>query len=300
MKLSIVIPVYCVESTLGRCLESIVGQSFTDFEVILVDDGSPDSCPKLCDEWASRDARIRVIHQKNGGLSNARNTGIRAAIGDVITFVDSDDYVDSDTYKNAMPFIAEADIVEFPVFKFYGSDRQTMLSFSCHDYNNMPDYWLKGRAYEHAYAWNKLYRRQLFEHVRFPEGVVFEDVHTLPRLLANARLVRTIDKGLYYYCYNQTGITATAAGSELSMLLDAHCDVINRWCDDRYYLHVLNIQMDVYEQTGGKPQLPHRRINLSNKSLSPKERIKGLVLNILGVRNICKLNKTIHQWMGRR
>ena len=300
MKLSIVIPVYAVEATLDRCLESIVGQTFTEFEVILVDDGSHDSSPRLCDEWAARDGRIRVIHQENGGLSSARNTGIRAANGEVITFVDSDDFLDIDTYKNAMPFTADADIVEFPVCRFYGSNQQSMLTFEHLEYDDMRDYWLRGRAYEHAYAWNKLYRRQLFDNVRFPEGVVFEDVHTLPRLLANAKRVTTIDKGLYYYCYNQKGITATAAGRELGMLLDAHCDVISRWCDDRYYLHVLNIQMDVYEQSGGKPRLPRRRINLSNKDLSTKERIKGLALNLLGVGNICKLNKILHQWTGRR
>ncbi len=296
MKLSIVIPVYRVEGSLDRCMESIVGQTFTDFEVILVDDGSPDSCPARCDEWARRDNRIRVIHQANGGLSNARNTGIDAARGDVITFVDSDDFLDNGTYEAAMPYADEADIVEFPVFRFYGSERQVKLTFGNHLYGDMQHYWLEGRAYEHAYAWNKLYRRQLFAQVRFPEGIVFEDVHTLPHL--PARAIRTTDAGLYYYCSNPQGITATATGRELGMLLDAHCKVIDRWCDDRYYLHVLNIQMDVCELTGAPPVLPQRQIHIPGTQ-SFKDALKACTLNILGIKNICKLNKAIHRWIRR-
>ena len=98
MRLSIVIPVYRVEQTLERCLESILRQPPADCEVILVDDGSPDACPRLCDEWAERDPHIRVAHQANAGLSAARNTGIKMATGDYITFVDSDDFVGDNTF----------------------------------------------------------------------------------------------------------------------------------------------------------------------------------------------------------
>ena len=94
MKLSVIIPVYKVEKTLGRCLNSISEQPVADMEIILVDDGSPDGCPELCDAWAERDGRIKVIHKANGGLSDARNTGMAIAQGDIITFVDSDDYVE--------------------------------------------------------------------------------------------------------------------------------------------------------------------------------------------------------------
>ena len=99
MKLSVIIPVYQVEATLNRCVESVIGQTFTDLEVILVDDGSPDSCPQKCDEWAEKDSRIHVIHKNNGGLSDARNAGLNMATGDYITFVDSDDYIDSRMYE---------------------------------------------------------------------------------------------------------------------------------------------------------------------------------------------------------
>ena len=110
MKLSVVIPVYRVEATLDRCVESVVGQSFDDIEVILVDDGSPDGCPARCDEWARRDERITVIHKPNGGLSDARNAGIERASGEFITFVDSDDFLDRRTYELVMPLAQQADI----------------------------------------------------------------------------------------------------------------------------------------------------------------------------------------------
>ena len=112
MKLSVVVPVYKVESTLNRCVESIVGQTFKDLEVILVDDGSPDRCPELCDEWACRDSRIRVLHKSNGGLSDARNTGIGMAHGELIAFADSDDYVQTDSFQQAVALADDNDIVE--------------------------------------------------------------------------------------------------------------------------------------------------------------------------------------------
>ena len=130
MTLSVIIPVYGVEHTLNRCVESVVRQTFDDWEIILVDDGSPDDSPRLCDEWAARDSRIHVIHQKNGGLSSARNAGIDAAQGRYVTFLDSDDYLDTDTYRHVIPLMDQADIVEFPFYRFFGSQRQCLVSFS--------------------------------------------------------------------------------------------------------------------------------------------------------------------------
>ena len=206
MKLSVIVPVYRVEATLDRCVESIIGQTFSDLEVILVDDGSPDNCPAMCDEWAEKDGRIRVIHKQNGGLSDARNAGIGIARGEHLTFVDSDDFLATDTYEKVLPLSKDADIVEFPVYRFYGSSSQAVAGFGDHIYHDMEEYWLKGRAYEHTYAWNKIYRRQLFSDVRYPVGRVFEDIHTLPLLLMQAKSVVTTSKGLYYYCANNQGL----------------------------------------------------------------------------------------------
>ena len=291
MKLSVIIPVYRTEQTLNRCVDSVVGQSFCDLEVILVDDGSPDRCPQLCDEWGQRDQRVRVVHQRNGGLSAARNTGIAMAKGEFVTFVDSDDYVDKDTYRQVMPLSEGADIVEFPFYRFYGSPQQTLVTFAAAEYYDMKQYWLEGRAYEHTYAWNKVYRRELFDDILFPVGKVFEDVFTLPRLLQKCRSVATTDKGLYYYCLNNHGITATATGLELQMLLDSHLAAISLWQDDRYYMQVLNIQMDVCRRTGVRPRLHFRRVNPAGVSLTLTSRAKALLLNLIRVSGMCSLNK---------
>lgn len=302
VKLSIIIPVYNVEATLDRCVKSVVEQSFTDMEIILVDDGSPDSSPQLCDEWAQRDPRIRVIHKRNGGLSDARNAGIDIAKGDFITFVDSDDYIDEDTYAAVLPIAEEADIVEFPFVKDGNgivddnkAPQSTTITQLEREYRDMSRYWLEGHAYEHCYAWNKIYRRELFSDVRFPKGQVFEDVHTLPLLLRNTKCIKISDKGLYHYTINEHGITATASGIELLMLLQAHLRTLQQWCDDRYYMHVLNIQLDVCHKSGVQPDLPKRCVSPFTKGLSASQRLKAIVINIFGIKALCYINKRLRK-----
>ena len=166
MKLSVIIPVYRVEDSLDRCVESVLSQHVDDLEVILVDDGSPDKCPSMCDSWAEKDARIRVIHKQNGGLSDARNAGIEVAQGEHITFVDSDDYLAADTLAPLLLMMEDADIVEYSI--------RNRLSLPDNTYTDMNQYWLTGQAYLHTYACNKIYRSRLFETVRFPKGKVFD------------------------------------------------------------------------------------------------------------------------------
>ena len=289
MKLSIVIPVYRVEGTLDRCVESVLIQDVDDMEVILVDDGSPDSCPQMCDQWAARDNRIQVIHKKNGGLSDARNAGIDVAHGDFLTFVDSDDYLAPGTYAPLLDIIEDADILEYAI--------ANRLSPEDHTYTDMNEYWLQGRAYQHTYAWNKIYRRALFEQVRFPKGKVFEDVYTLPQLLKQARKVKTSSKGHYHYCYNPQGITANASGEQLAMLLEAHLSS-QMPLDDTYYLYLLNIQIDVWERLKGDIKLPFRKLN--PQVFHGFERLKAEAHNMLGIKNICKITKVIHRFKEPR
>ena len=300
MRLTIVIPVFRVEDTLDRCLESVVGQTFTDMEIILVDDGSPDRSGSMCDEWARRDQRVRVLHKANGGLSSARNAGLDMARGELVTFVDSDDFVGRDTYGQVVPLALEADIVEFSFCWHYGSIGQETILLADRQHDDMEAYWLQGRAYTHTYACNKIFRRELFSGVRFPEGRVFEDVATLPHLLQKARKVITTHKGCYYYCMNRGGITATAKGDELNMLLESHLDAMTHWQDDAYYMHVLNTQMDVCEQLGCPPVLPMRHVSPLAQGLSGRQRIKAVLLNIIGISRLCHFNKTIHLLTGRR
>ena len=293
MKLSVIIPVYCVEDTLDRCVKSIVSQSYHDFEVILVDDGSPDHCPELCDNWAKRDTRIHVIHKEHGGLSDARNVGIDAAIGEWLAFIDSDDELGEGTLEKVIPMMESFDIVEFPFYRAYGSKQQHLFTFEPKVYDNMEEYWLKGRAYDHTYVWNKIYRKSLFDHVRFPKGEVFEDIHTLPLLLKEARLIATTDQGLYYYHWNNKGITATADGQALESLLKANLKV--KWMDDLYYMRILNIQISVYQRLRKEILLPYRPVQIRTKDLTVTERIKAVMLKVLGVKGVCQLFYTFHK-----
>jgi glycosyltransferase involved in cell wall biosynthesis len=284
MKITVIIPVYCVEATLDRCVESVLCQRVNDMEVILVDDGSPDKCPQMCDEWALKDCRIRVIHKENGGLSDARNAALDIAQGDYVTFVDSDDWISPDTYKPLLDLMGDSDLLEYSI--------AGRLLLPDTTYDNVNDYWLQSKAYTHTYACNKIYKRSLFNNIRYPHGKVFEDVYTLPRLLRHARRITTISQGLYYYCWNSRSITATARGDQLRMLLDAHLTA-GLPMDDTCYLHVLNIQMDVCELTGDAPRLAPRRVRVAG---SAKQRLKALALNIIGIKGICKVNKFLHHF----
>ena len=284
MKLSVIIPVYRVEDTLQHCVESVLGQHVDDMEVILVDDGSPDRCPQLCDEWALRDSRIIVIHKDNGGLSDARNTGIDIAQGDYLTFIDSDDYLAPNTYGPLLGMMGDSDLLEFSI-----ANRLTLEDRTYHDPNS---YWLEAKAYQHTYACNKIYRRSLFRDIRYPKGKVFEDAYTLPRLLRQAHQVTTTTKGYYHYCYNPHGITATADGQALAMLLEAHLGS-NMPMNDEYYMHLVNIQTDVYELTCSPVVLPHRY--LDSHAFSGKDKIKAIILNALGINFLCKSSKLLHR-----
>ena len=307
MKLSIIIPVYRTEATLDRCVMSVLRQNTPDMEVILVDDGSPDNCPALCEGLAARDSRIRIIHKTNGGLSDARNAGIGMATGEYITFVDSDDFICRQTYGPLMQRLEKEpsiDILEYPIFVHHGSPREYLTEFKSETtYHDMEAYWLEGRAYQHTYACNKIFRKSLFDEVRFPVGKVFEDAHTLPLLLRKTQTVATSNEGLYYYCINSFGITQTADGEALRMLLQPHVEMISQMeRRDKdfqiYYLHVLNIQMDVYEQTGDDPILPS--LPIQSDYFTGIAKVKAIALRTLGIKRLCKLNKLIHKlWRNR-
>lgn len=307
MKLSIIIPVYDVEATLNQCVESVVTQDYNDFELLLIDDGSLDKCPQICDRWASKDKRIRVVHQKNGGLSDARNTGIELAQGDYITFIDSDDYIGANTLSPLMNHLKnypQIDILEYPAFLFFGSPKQEELSFPEETvYHDAGTYWYECHAYRHSYAWNKIYKKKLFRNVRYPTGVVFEDVYTLYRLLNNTSTIATINSGRYYYCYNPRGITATADGPELRMLLQHHVGIIQAAqrrdpSFQTYYLHVVNIQIDVYEATGDAPILPY--IHLTPSLFKGIAKLKAITLNKLGINKLCESIHLLHKIWKRR
>lgn len=285
MKLTVIIPVYRVEATLDRCVESVVRQQVPEMEIILVDDGSPDNCPQKCDDWAKKDKRIKVIHKENGGLSDARNAALDIATGDYVTFVDSDDWIAPDTYAPLLEMIGDSDLLEYSI------NGRLQLQDFC--YEDIHEYWLQAQAYTHCFACNKIFRRQLFEGVRFPKGRIFEDVYTLPQLLRKAGKVCTTSHSSYHYTDNTKGITATAGGKGLALLLETHLQS-SMPIDDRYYMYLVNIQMDVWEQTGKRIMLPPHRLNIS--TLEGRQKTKAMFLKILGINTLCKINRLIHRF----
>ncbi len=311
MTLSIIIPVYKVEETLERCIGSIAGQTFQDWEAILVDDGSPDNCPTQCDEWSRRDDRIRVIHKENGGLSDARNAGIAMATGDYITFVDSDDYIGTDTYQLLVDKLQnhpEYDILEFPISKRFADGKDDILTFGECTYNDAKEYWLESKAYLHTYAWNKIYRRELFRDIRFPKGVLFEDAQTLPLILQQAKVVTTTGQGMYYYTQNPQGITALAQGQEWTSLLEAHLraiklmnllDNVSDPAVEELYMHMVDIQIHTYALTGLQPTLPSISIRHAGNNSSLSHKIKLIILKTMGINILCKLYKTLQMTRTR-
>lgn len=210
--ISIIVPIYNVESYVEQCIASLTAQSYERIEIILVDDGSTDSCPEICDGWAEKDSRITVIHKQNGGLSDARNTGIEVARGDFLMFIDGDDYVFPTMCKSMLQTACEfqADIVVsnfvyiYPdgTRKYYRSE----MPKQCVCYTGKGAFieYFKTFRLDFMIAPNKLYRRTLFfdgDRIRFPLGRLGEDAHTSYRILYAANCVAVISEA--FYCYVQ-------------------------------------------------------------------------------------------------
>ena len=212
---SIIIPVYKVEKYLNKCVESVVNQTYKNLEIILVDDGSPDNCPEMCDEWAKKDSRIKVIHRKNGGLSAARNSGIDIAKGEYFCFVDSDDYVDIDfvrflyealKLKSADIAICEITVIDEKNIVIDDSKTRQRISSETKTGLELLGYILPAKTYAYVVACNKLYKRELFKELRYTEGKIHEDEYIIHRLYAKCNKVVLIDKPLYFYLKRENSI----------------------------------------------------------------------------------------------
>lgn len=202
---SIIVPVYKVEQYLVRCVTSLQNQTYKNIEILLVDDGSPDNSGKLCEELVQTDSRIRVFHKENGGLSDARNYGIERALGNYIVFVDSDDYV-TDDYVQILLNACIKNNCKLAVCGFERTEEDTIANQ--HDYSEkvMPaDDVLEQLCINNqdhvlfTVAWNKMYSRDLFEHIRFPKGILHEDEATTYRIVSDVDKVAVISKAMYGY-----------------------------------------------------------------------------------------------------
>lgn len=211
--LSIIVPVYKVERYLPACLESISSQTFRDFECILVDDGSPDGCPALCDEWAARDGRFRVIHKKNEGVVIARNTGLEESRGEWVAFVDSDDRVAPGMYGEMLDAARRegADLVVCGYRDDFGEAKPgKAYTWSCKTLDRAAQLREHTKSYITNFIWNKVAKRTLFtKHaLRFPAGVAGpDDAYVAFHLVFYAEKIAVVNKPFYFYnLQNQSSI----------------------------------------------------------------------------------------------
>ena len=311
MKLSIIVPVYKARRYLQRCIESILQQTYTDYELILVNDGSPDSCGNLCDRFAQECDKVKVIHKKNGGLSSARNAGIAAARGEYITFVDADDTIASGTYYYNMRILLsnpDIDILEYPITKNYESPQSEVLSFKPERISGndiFPD-WIRRKGYEHCFSCNKIYRADLFNFIRFPEGEVFEDTYITPTLYESAYNVFYSDCGFYYYYKNEGSISTSYSFKSQYFLYKNTVSLYDK-VNDTYkmrdeakdiLLNSLDRLTDLHRCSDGKKEeyararrmLKGKKITINElfrMNIPPAQKAKYIIFSLFGVRVHC-------------
>lgn len=235
---SVVVPIYKVENYICRCIDSIVGQTYRNLEIILVDDGSPDNCPVICDEYAKKDARIKVIHKMNGGLSDARNIGMRAASGDYLMFVDSDDWIEKKAVEilyrllishDAQIAIGGMQRVEDKSNRILKSDfNGTKNIVSMTQIQAMKAFFENGCA-----AWGRLYRRSIHSGIEFPVGEINEDEAIVLSLLERCNIVVQTSEIVYNYRCRAESIT-TASFSDKKLAWYRHCEQNLEWIKIHY------------------------------------------------------------------
>ena len=229
MCISVIVRVYKVEPYLRRCVDSILSQTYQDLDVILVDDGSPDACGMICDEYAAADSRVRVIHKQNGGLSSSRNAGMRIAKGEYIAFVDSDDWIEPDMYETMIYAAREknADMVSIGHY----------IDFTDHtDLSGTPDALIYGEdiltefikgTFGGCLAWNKLYKKEFFDDVEFPDGQNFEDFATIYKVTFNMNCAVSLSQPKYHYIQRGNSIVRNRSLKNVRDFWRSHNDWFN-------------------------------------------------------------------------
>ena len=216
VKLSIIVPVYGVAKYLPKCVDSLLAQDISDYEIVLVDDGSPDECPQICDEYSTKYSNIKVVHQVNAGLSAARNSGVSIAEGDYIFFVDSDDYLQPNTLGTLLEQ-AERDNLDVLRFR-YQNVKESGEAFVPHegmktdynDYSAIPTdglTFLNERMWVQCYVVQFLVRREIVLQEQFTPGIYFEDTDWTPRMLLRTKRVASTDLVVYNYLWREGSIT---------------------------------------------------------------------------------------------
>ena len=225
-KISVIVPVYNVEQYLERCVDSIINQTYTNLEIILVNDGSTDNSGKLCDELAKKDERIRVIHKENGGLSDARNRGIEEAESDLVGFIDSDDYIDNDMYEILLKNLnnTDADLSMCALYDVYNNTPEAQVTnketwkLSSEQAIKMV---MEAKILS-VTAVNKLYRKSLFTDLKFEVGKIAEDAFIMIKLLDKCEKIVATNEKKYYYVHRENSITTQKFSTKFLNVIEAY------------------------------------------------------------------------------
>lgn len=263
---SVVLPIYGVEKYLDRSINSIVNQAYSNLEILLIDDGSPDNCPAMCDEWALRDSRIKVIHKQNAGLGMARNTGIENATGEYICFFDSDDYVALDTIEKAYAVAKQekADCVLFGFSNVNGSgvvyktfvpetEKRTYDGSEVQELF-LPDLIATGpqstRRNLCMSACMEMYSMELIRNCNWrfvsERDIISEDVYSLLCLYKHVKRVSVLPEALYFYCENSTSLTHTYRKDRFERICHLHYECVKKACEPGYDPRIIGRFQEVF------------------------------------------------------
>lgn len=242
--ISVIVPVYKVEAYLDKCISSIVGQTYQNLEIILVDDGSPDHSGKICDEWAAKDHRIRVIHQDNVGGGAARNAALDVARGELIAFVDSDDYLHRQMYEHLYSLLAQgADIAECghvdvlddgETFEYSDGEARTYTV-----YEAMAEH-IHDRIFRQL-IWNKLYRREVIGGIRFPVGKKIDDEFFTYQVIGNAEKLVRSEKICYAYRQQQDSVMHSMGADKRLQAVEAK--LARHAYIEEYFPHLVDVSL---------------------------------------------------------
>ena len=289
--ISVVVPIYKVEKYLPRCLDSIMKQTFTDFEALMIDDGSPDRCAAISSEYEKKDKRFKLFQKPNGGLSDARNYGIKYAKGEYIVFIDSDDCIHKDylkvMYESCVNNNAEISYCRFKSSYFMGNICIPMFSApkkSVLDSEKALDLLIRDSSL-HSYAWNKMYKKSLFtdNDISYPK-MYFEDVATSPRLFFHASKIAVSDRYLYYYEKRVGSIMATMDIQKVNDLMLSILIIKN-------YIKYNN----VYQKYRPALKYLSRKMYLVNIYSILKQNIKCLNFSNMGFN--LKINRKLYKYL---
>lgn len=269
--LSVIIPVYNIEKYIEKCVRSVLAQTYADLEIILVDDGSPDGSGNICEMLKEQEPRIRVIHKENGGLSDARNAGLDAAVGEYISFIDGDDYIHPQMYEIMLDNLRKED-ADIVCCKFKRVTAEENCPF---DMPNCKAAYVVLNAAEaltnlqtvDVTACNKVYKRKIFDNLRFPFGRYHEDEWTIHRILYGCGRIIAIDAELYYYVSRSGSITHTVSEKRLTDSIEGYMDRVhfvleNHWkaVQEKTVISCLKYVMQLYIQKDNDDRDWHRRV----------------------------------------